>query len=138
MELHTIQLVVDECASILSDKGYQVFSVEFDVVNSHKPRGYFSLSENGKGFSDFLTFVGDNYADEMLDYAWQMPSPAEKQKQRIHKQLLALLEAAREAEMPIDFLNPLTAMAERLASNALEGPKGYYTAPAERGDEIPF
>ena len=56
MELSMMQRAVDKCAKILSDKGYQVHGIEFDVVANREPRGYFSLSENGKSFSEFLNF----------------------------------------------------------------------------------
>lgn len=131
MELSMMQRAVDKCAKILSDKGYQVHGIEFDVVANREPRGYFSLSENGKSFSEFLNFTSTAYDLEMIDFVEGLPTPAEKQKQRIHEQLLELIDAARQADMPVDFLNPLTAMAERLASNALEAPKRDFVASDE-------
>jgi len=77
--------------------------------------------------------VNGSYGDDWLDQAFQdarawildIPSPEEREHQQFTAALGRLIDQGRDLGIEVDFLNPLTQMMEKLATNALEDKRNH-------------
>jgi hypothetical protein len=77
--------------------------------------------------------VNGSYGDDWLDQAFQdarawildIPSPEEREHQQFTAALGRLIDQGRNLGIEVDFLNPLTEMMEKLATNALEDKRNH-------------
>ena len=98
---------------------------------------YSNVPEYGNGYETFKRSLTHDevtelmHTDELTDHlkewiteahAWvdAIPSEEERAHQDFTKSLGRLIDQGREIGIEVDFLNPLTSMMEKLATNALE------------------
>ena len=61
---------------------------------------------------------------EAAQYISALPCVADLQAEDLRESLATTIEKARKYDMPLDFINPLTASMKRLSENALEDKRG--------------
>jgi hypothetical protein len=101
--------------------------------------GYRETEEYGSKYHDFVRkltkdeveslYSGDDWLDQAIQdaQAWisDIPSPEEREHQQFTAALGRLIDQGRDLGIEVDFLNPLTQMMERLATNALEDKRNH-------------
>lgn len=131
MDTYVINNYLEEWKKIAEEKGWSEVSLHFSL-----PSPYLTINfrRNGlyvsKRVWPKLTDLPSGFA-EMQDWITLEPSAKDAAKADFHVRLLGLIELSREAGIDDDWINPLTVMAQRLATNALP-------LAQQLDDEIPF
>lgn len=117
---------VDPEASLMfrDSDGYTQIRLEFDYkVRESSPRTYayvrdYKLIADGRDTSNVV-----DYVDTALDMVEELPTVREAAIKEFVNSLERLKEEASDLGIDAEFVNPLAAIMEKLASNALPAPK---------------
>lgn len=140
MDIHTLMTTVRNIQAILDKTdvrgancnlhiygdGLSAIRFEIEYMRGDYGDGYETFTRKVT-HDEFVTFGPDDLSgwfDEVIveAMAWvdAIPTAEEREHQDFMNQLGRLIDKGRDVGIEVDFLNPLTTMMEKLATNALE------------------
>jgi hypothetical protein len=140
MRIHTlmttvrnIQAILDKtdvrganCNLFLHGDGLSAIRFEIEYMKGDYGDGYETFTRKIT-HDEFITFGPEDitgWCDNVITeaYAWvdAIPTAEEREHQAFMNQLGRLIDKGRDVGIEVDFLNPLTTIMKKLASNALE------------------
>jgi len=125
MEIKEIHRHLDEISAVLVEKGIKTPTVAINIQSGANIVGYCHWwaknahgTEGMKAKNVHCETVGDALADLKL-WANSLPDPKQRMKDEATAAIGRALEMARDADLEVEFINPLEAMMKKLSENAI-------------------
>jgi hypothetical protein len=135
-----IEIKLDHIVELLRAKGFYEASAEFRIcdaqslsnlrlefdyrVTAHSSRHYASITSYSLQTGERPSPTATDLFVEAFRQVAEIPTARELQVKEFVNQMEKIKESAEDLGIDGDFMNPLVALMEKLASNALPAPKG--------------
>lgn len=136
-----LQASLDHLATRMTEMGMKGPSAQVTFTSGEEVKVFTHCKKSDAKYdweTDIEVFRGKTVEAAIAKAAkWieEQPSPEETARKRAVAAMAKAIEAAREANVEAEFLNPLLTMMKRLSENALEGPKDRDHTVARPGDQ---